>query len=97
RREVSIPADDGALVDVTIPRLQPAPSEPTPPQVVTLHPQTEPNPRRSPVHVPQLVDRGYAARATGATLAVVGGLGLATGGVLSLVAKKRNDSSLEEC
>jgi hypothetical protein len=97
RREVSIPADDGALVDVTIPALEPVRPEPTQVQVVALRPRAAPARPIDPGHAPQLVDRGYAARATGVTLAVVGGLGLATSGMLSLLAKKRDKSSLEYC
>jgi len=42
-------------------------------------------------------DHGYAARVLGATFMVVGGAGLATGGVLTVLAAKRNDHSLDYC
>jgi hypothetical protein len=97
RREVNIPADDGALVDVAIPALEPVRPEPTQVQVVTLRPREAPVRPLDSGHAPQLVDRGYAARATGVTLVVVGGLSLSTSGVLSLLAKKRDKSSREYC
>ncbi len=42
-------------------------------------------------------DRGYAARFLGATFATVGGAGLATGGVLAVLAVRRRDHALDYC
>jgi hypothetical protein len=92
RRAVTIPATAGARVLVSIPALEPelvadvaAPAQaPTKRAVVPKKP-------------PSSTDRGYAARATGITFAVVGGVGLLGAGGLALLSNKRNDQSLEHC
>jgi len=46
---------------------------------------------------PAVSDPGQAARTIGITAAVVGGLGLAGSGVLTVLATRRNDESLKNC
>jgi serine/threonine-protein kinase len=94
RREITIA--DGARVDVPLPQLEALTGGESTPQQVTLRP-VRPEAPRSSVKTTHAVDRGYAARVTGATLAVWGGLGLAAGGVLTALAATRNDKSRDYC
>jgi len=94
RREVVVPAVDGAVLDVTVP-----PLERTLPVTTTEQPTTRSITVRSPPVTPatEIVDHGYATRVVGATFAVLGGMGLATSGVLTVLAKRHNDASLADC
>ena len=96
RREVSLV--DGARVEVTLPPLEEdaAASATLVPTKLRRIPADTAAPPAS-IGKTRTVDRGYAARVTGATLAVWGGLGLATGGVLTILAARRNDNSRDYC
>jgi hypothetical protein len=91
RRYLAIPAEDGARVKVTIPPLEPRRARVTPPVVVPVD-QEPPLPKSS-----EETDRGYGARVLGLSLAATGGVGLAAGGVLAIVARKRHQDSLGHC
>jgi hypothetical protein len=95
RRYVAIPPEEGARVQVPLPPLEPqrAPASPRP----AANSDSPAKPSEERTSLPRSVSRGYAARVVGASLAATGGVGLATGGVLALVAKKRHDASLERC
>lgn len=90
RREIDIPAGDGARVVAEIPPLEAEPS--APPTERTIVVRSERTTKRVDGSRPGSVQRG-----TGVGLAVVGGLGLAASGVLALVSAKRNRASLEHC
>lgn len=92
RRTVTVPTTSGARLIVAIPALEAE----TPPPVAPMAPAkaTPRAPRRT---AKGDSDAGYTARALGVTFAVVGGVGLATGGALAILSSKRNDESLEQC
>jgi hypothetical protein len=92
RRTITIPTTSGARLIVAIPPLD---AEAPPALVVAPLPQATPKPeRKRPQADPEA---GYTARALGVTFAVIGGIGLATGGVLAVLSNRRNDQSLEHC
>ncbi len=92
RREVVVPAVEGARLDVAVPALE-----------RTLAVSSSDTDAAGPVRSSRgssrtvAVDRGYASRVVGVTFAVVGGIGLGTSGALAVLAKRRNDASLEHC
>jgi hypothetical protein len=90
-RTVAIPTTPGARVVVPIPQLEP--------EAVSGARAPVASPRRAaPAARPRpAADRGYAARATGITFAVVGGVGLLGAAGLAALSSKRNDESLENC
>lgn len=90
RREIDVPAADGARVVVEIPALEPELSAPPTERSIVV--RSERAPQRVDGSRPGSVQRGV-----GVGLAVIGGLGLATSGVLALLSAKRNDASLEQC
>jgi hypothetical protein len=99
RRQVSVPAVKGARIIVTVPQLSEESAASAADVAIGSAPLAAFRPERS-IRVSsrgEVVDHGYAARATGVTLMVVGGIGLATSGVLTIFAKRRNDSSREHC
>lgn len=91
RRQVAVPEVGGARLIVIIPTLEAAPAAPN-----ARAKSRASKPRRSsaPVSDP---NAGYTARALGVTFAVVGGVGLASGGALAILSSRRNDESLEQC
>jgi hypothetical protein len=99
QRRLVVPVVDGALVRVVIPDLEPQ-APPDPPPARTIAVPLEPVQRTRPATEHEAVptrDRGHAARVTGVTLGVVGGLGLVTAGVLAAYAKRRDTASLKRC
>jgi hypothetical protein len=108
-RRVSVPNTDSARVKVTLPPLQPDPALATggAPRTMVVRmapvaaaPDPPPAPRVTPRPPPAPApkeDRGYGTRVAGISLAALGGLGLATSGVLAIFAKKRNDASRQYC
>lgn len=93
RRELVVPAVDGVVLDVTAPPLEPIPSTDPPP--ATVRSITVRSAPAAPIT--ETVDRGYASRVVGVTFVVLGGMGLATSGVLTALAKRHNDASLAYC
>jgi len=99
RREIDVPAKDGARVSVEIPTLQAELSAPRPTRTIVVrseHGTKGVDSRRESV-ARESVARGSVARGAGIGLAVAGGLGLVTGGVLTFLSAQRNDASLEHC
>jgi hypothetical protein len=92
RQEVEIPLRDGARVTVEIARLEPELSGPKATRTIQVTSDPSERPRRR-------LDtrRGSVARGAGIGLSIIGGVGLATGGVLAFVSAKRNDRSLNHC
>ncbi len=96
RRDVAVPALDGARLDVVVPPLERT-------LVVASSDPAERSIRgrdaigRGAAEHPVDVDRGYAPRVVGVTFAVLGGMGLGTSGVLAVMAKRRNDAALSRC
>jgi hypothetical protein len=103
KRAVVIPSLDGARVVVSMQPLEPEPvvvssrelsqhavprQPPAGPEPTTAGPSGQRRDRE---------DRGYAARVLGATSAVAGAAGLASGGVLAVLAGRRTDHSLDYC
>jgi hypothetical protein len=108
-RRVSVPSTDSARVKVALTPLQPDPAlatggeprtlivrmapvaatpEPAPASPVAPRPAPAPEAKE---------DHGYGTRVAGISLAALGGLGLATSGVLAIFAKKRDDASRPYC
>lgn len=92
RRTVSVPATSGARPIIVIPALE-AEAPPPEPSAAPVRPAARPA-RKLPRSDP---DAGYTTRVLGVTFGVVGGVGLATGGVLAVLSSRRNDQSLEQC
>jgi len=103
-RAVRIPSLDAARVELSVPRLEPEPTS-TSTTVMIARKDTPKNAAGTPAiagadaSAPGTAaeDHGYGARALGATFAVVGGAGLAAGGVLTVVAARRSDHALDYC
>jgi len=104
-RAVRIPSLDAARVELSVPRLEPEPAATTSTTVMIARKDTA---KSAPAHAAAAVDvpepprgaaedRGYGARALGATFAVVGGAGVAAAGVLTVVAARRSDHALDYC
>jgi hypothetical protein len=101
-RKISVSPSPGVRTELQVPLLEPEP-----------RPLPAPSPLQAPAEPASALpasalgaasdrgrtasDRGYAARVLGATFGVVGGASLATGGVLAVLAAKRNDHSLDYC
>jgi serine/threonine-protein kinase len=91
-RRVTVPQVAGARLIVIIPPLEAQPAAP----VARVQPRAASTPRQRAAPRSD-ASAGYAARAIGVTFAVVGGVGLATGGALTITSSRRNDQSLEHC
>ena len=98
RKELVIPARDGARVEVEIPELV---AELSPPPATRTIIVTSERPdvasRREQPSEPRPDERGSFTRGAGIGFVALGGVGLATAGALSLVSAKRNDASLDHC
>ncbi|RYZ09802.1 MAG: hypothetical protein EOO73_02665 [Myxococcales bacterium] len=92
RRYVAIPAEQGARVKVTIPPLEARPPEVA--RSIVVRAEAPPPPAPKPV---ANGNGAYTARVVGLSLAATGGVGLAAGGVLGVIAKRRNDDARAEC
>ena len=98
RRKVAVPSVEAARVQLTVPRLDAQPVlAPPPARFVRQTVHRVPAAASASGQQPRLEDRGYAARVVGATFAAVGGAGLATSGVLAVLAAKRSEHSLDHC
>ena len=101
-RKLAVSASPGVRVELQVPPLEPEP-QPLPPlsrlQAPSERAPALPAPAAEPARDRGRAssDHGYAARVLGATFGVVGGASLATGGVLAVLAAKRNDHSLDYC
>lgn len=91
-RSVTIPTTPGASLTVTIPALEPEAVSSVREPAAAPSRHAKPATRHRPAS-----DRGYAARATGVTFAVVGGVGLLGAAGLTLMSSQRNDESLKHC
>ncbi len=87
RRYVAIPSEEGARVRVVIPMLEPKRAATPTARTVVVRSEAPPPSN----------DGGYAARVVGASLAATGAAGLATGGVLALIAKSRRGAARDAC
>jgi hypothetical protein len=89
RREIVIPAGDGARTVVEIPALEAELSAPQTARTIVV--RSERTKRADGSRL------GSVQRGVGVGLAVVGGVGLAASGVLAFVSARRNEASLEHC
>lgn len=106
-RRVSVPSTDSARVKVSLAPLQPDPALATGGEPRTLvvrlapvaaTPAPAPATRVAPRPAPEpKEDLGYGTRVAGISLAALGGLGLATSGVMAIFAKKRDNASRQYC
>jgi hypothetical protein len=104
RRKVFVSPSDATQVQLNVLRLEAAPVVYSPPPLVLRETMRRREPVARPLATdaataPPLLpeDRGYAARVLGIGFVVVGGAGLATSGVLAVLAARRNDHSLDYC
>jgi hypothetical protein len=99
RRYVAIPRGEGARVQVSIPPLESRSDGAARPLLVRESPlaPSSPSPPWSPPRRARARDPGHAPRVVGLTLAATGGVGLATGGVLALLANDRRGEARERC
>jgi hypothetical protein len=104
RRRVVVPSVDAARVQVNVLRLDAEPVVSSPPPRILRETMRRRESGVRPAATDDVPaqreapeDRGYAARVLGTTFMVVGGAGLATSGVLAVLAARRNDHSLDYC
>lgn len=98
RRYVAIPGGEGARVTVTIPPLElRADPPPPPPLVAPPSPKTPSSAPTLPFAPRRRGDPGQVPRVVGLTLAATGGVGLATGGALALLASDRRSEARDRC
>lgn len=96
RRYVAIPAEPGARMKISIPPLEAHQPERVRSIIVRSEAPAPAPEAPKPTPTPD-GNRGYAARVIGLSLAATGGVGLAAGGVLAVIAKRRHDDSRPHC
>jgi hypothetical protein len=101
-RKVAVSRSPGVRVELQVPPLEPEPRPlpalsrlQAPPGPAPVLPASAPGTASDRGRAAS--DHGYAARVLGATFGVVGGASLAAGGVLAVLAARRNDHSLDYC